>query len=216
MSSSQVLPGEVFYYAIQNKLSGYHAYFIDNEGNQHTAQVSVGLINSTTLGILVADGSNASYTATTLVIGYSQTNFIVVPYSATKQSNTSLTYLVQVSVSGNPSWLAYEIMVILGGVSGYSYTVSASATLTTYNSSSGTCESTVSSTSSVTPTISYSYTAQQTIITLSYSLSSCQSITFNSLTISDNQSNSYTYDINQTSSVCTSSCTATAQVTINI
>ncbi len=154
---------------------------VDTNGGTHTASGYPSVTSTTSVTILVFDGSSSSYTASELQINYDKcsTPIITFPVTGQKTPYLALAFLVTISINEQQGLdpIIATIMNLVGGVMPpLGFTFQAQAQEVTYSSSGSTCTSTVSSTSSVSVGVSVSGSGDTITLSATFSYGSCQQI----------------------------------------
>ncbi len=173
--------GQLFSDWVSNSLGTVSFQIIDANGVAHQANGYPIVTSTTSVTILVFDGSASSYTASQLQINYSKCNTPIISFSVSGQKAPyiALAFAVSISISEQQGLdpIVASLMNLVGGVSPpLGFTAQGQAQEVTYSSSGTTCGSTVSSTSTVSVSASVSGSGGTITISATFSYGSCQQL----------------------------------------
>jgi hypothetical protein len=216
--------GQLFSDWVNDNLGAVSFTIIDTNGIPHSASAYPSVTSTTSVTILIIDGSSASYTASQLQITYSHcsTPIISLPVSGQKQGISALVFELTISISAPTSLepIVAGIVNLIGGVKPpLSFSVEGEASETTYSSSDSTCTSSVSSTGTASGSGTVSGSGSTITLSATIDYGSCQQLSGPYLSIS--LGSAVTGQIpgpSLTTSVCgyDSSCSITITATITI
>jgi hypothetical protein len=179
--------GQMFSDWVNNSLGTVSFTILDTNGVTHSASGYPTVTSTTSVTILVFDGSSSSYTASELQISYSKCSTPIITFSVSGQKAPymALVFSVTISINDQPNQdpIVTSIVNLIGGVKPpLSFTAQGEANEVTYSttttSSGTTCTTNVSSTGSVSTGVSVSGSGSTITLTATFSYGSCQQIQY--------------------------------------
>ncbi len=216
--------GQIFSDWVNGKLGTVSFYVEDTSGSLHPAQGFLITNNTTSVTILIFEGSSEAYTASSVEITYSNcsTPLISFSVSAQKQPYIALAFQVNIFISEQAGLdpIVASVLELIGGVAPpVSFSISCNATEVTYTTSDGACTSGVSSSSPVSVTPSISGSGDSITFSATFSYGSCQELEDLKFNMSLGTAVTGYINVNpEQTSECgyNSSCTANVQANVTV